>query len=469
MRLWQKVFLTTLALVTLAVNLISFIILQNNHRSLLNLAKENASQAYSSIASDIKQTLASIKSDRAVHLLVQNQVMALLPELVDSLQTEVAKIQVDPLDGNFYSVSQIKEEEKSFETVFFSEESNSYIQTSSFIFIEGQPYRLSVQYDISQVVASINSDITYVQYVGSIMSIIVAGVLLFVIQLLMKRLKNINVVTTAIAEGAYHKRLAISGHDELAELAENMNLMTSQIEKNIGQFEAVAENRKVFIANMTHEIKTPLTSIVGFADILKIKPEITEDERREYASIIGAEANRLKVLSTRLMELISINNVPLQLERVRIDNIIHDVMKSLSPIFELRQLTLRGNFKPLELMMDKALFTSLLYNILDNAIKASESGESININVKEQESHAIITIEDHGVGIPEAQVRHVTEAFYMMDVSRTKKEGGAGIGLSLSKAIVEAHHGKIHIKSREGLGTCVALVFPIAHKKGDAE
>ena len=287
-----------------------------------------------------------------------------------------------------------------------------------------------------------------------------AAVLLCSILYLTRPLKRLEAATEQIAGGEYGYRIPVKGNDEIAELSRHMNEMASEVETSIRREEELARGRETFIANMAHELKTPLTSILGFADIMTIKSDMDEAERREYASVIAAEAKRLKLLSSRLMELIAIQETELALRPVNFGELAERALEVFAPVCAKGQCHVQRRLQPLWVEADEALLTSLMLNLLDNALKASSPGQEIAFTLEERGGSALLTIQDDGRGIPEAELERVTEAFYMVDKARSRSEGGSGVGLALCRAIVEAHHGSLEIESREGQGTRVAVVLP---------
>lgn len=200
---------------------------------------------------------------------------------------------------------------------------------------------------------------------------------------------------------------------------------------------------------------------------MTIKSDMGETERREYAGVIAAEARRLKLLSSRLMELISIQETELALRPVDFGELTERALEVFAPVCGERQCTVRKKLQPLQVEADEALLTSLVLNLLDNALKASAPGQEIAVTLKEQEGSALLTIRDYGIGIPESELERVTEAFYMVDKARSRSSGGSGVGLALCKAIAEAHHGTLRIESKEQYGTRVSVVVPCAGDKGN--
>lgn len=309
--------------------------------------------------------------------------------------------------------------------------------------------------------AQFHDDLLFCQHYSGVVSFAVAVILLIAIMAITRPLNRLEIAAKNIAGGNYQNRIEVKGSDEIAELSKQMNMMSAAIKEKITQIEQISENREIFIANMAHELKTPLTSILGFADLLKIKSNVSEDERREFASIIAAEAKRLRLLSTKLMELVSLGEDALQLTPTPLKELLEKIIEEFAPISEEKHCMVEYELENVTINVDPALFTSLILNLMDNARKASETGQAIGIRLMRKEGNAVILIRDYGRGIPAEHLQHVTEAFYMVDKARSRGAGGAGVGLSLCKAITEAHHGTFKIDSQEHVGTTVTLTFPI--------
>lgn len=171
-------------------------------------------------------------------------------------------------------------------------------------------------------------------------SLAISAALLVLSIAITRPIKKLEDATGRIAEGHYGYRIECKGRDELSELAGHMNDMAAHTEADSAFIERVAESRRKFIANMTHELKTPLTSILGFADVLRVKPDISESETREYADIIFAEASRLKLLSSSLMELLTVEEVELPLVPVDIAALVEREVRVYRPVCEEAELSL---------------------------------------------------------------------------------------------------------------------------------
>mgnify|MGYP000846317321 FL=1 len=200
-----------------------------------------------------------------------------------------------------------------------------------------------------------------------------------------------------------------------------------------------------------------MTSILGFADILRIKKNVTPDELNEYSSIIVEESKRLKAISGKLMELVSSGDSELELNPVRTDVILNELSIVFEPMMKAKSITLFTHIEPLIINADADLFKSVIYNFVDNAVKASYEGGKIELTCRSEGEYAVITVRDYGMGIAEEDKKRIFEPFYMADKVRSRKLGGAGLGLALCAEIAKKHNAKIELESELGKGTIISI------------
>lgn len=247
--------------------------------------------------------------------------------------------------------------------------------------------------------------------------------------------------------------------DEIEEVAENFNRMAEKVEEHMEKLAEVNEKQRQLLGSLAHEIKTPITAIIGHADML-LTVRLNEDKRTNALLFILNEGKRLSSLSEKMLKLAGLYGE--QKERIEkretdIGKLFDNLKIQISVLLKERRVSLRVNITPgnLKKWMDEDLILSLLMNLVDNASKASEPGGSIIVS----DDETGFTVEDFGKGIPEQEINRVTEAFYMVDKSRTGNPGGAGLGLALCQQIVQVHGGKLIIESNLGKGTKVHVNF----------
>ena len=269
-------------------------------------------------------------------------------------------------------------------------------------------------------------------------------------------IRSLGRVATQLAQGDYSPRAKVLGGDEIGELAESFNHMADAVEKNVQELEDAARRQEDFTASFVHELKTPLTSIIGYADMLR-SGNLPEDMRFKAASYIFSEGKRLENLSLALMSLLVVGHSAADARPVNMRRLCQEAARICQPAMRAKGLTLSVRAEEGFLRGDAALLQTLLQNLLDNARKATDSGGQVVLAGRKDKEGYRITVADQGRGIPEGELNKITEPFYMVDKSRSRAEGGAGLGLALCKQIAALHGGELRFESREGRGTTVTV------------
>lgn len=260
-----------------------------------------------------------------------------------------------------------------------------------------------------------------------------------------------------ITDGDLNQRADIKTRDEVGQLAADFNQMSEHLQNNILELEQAAIRQKQFTGSFAHELKTPLTSIIGYADLLR-SHILDEEERLVLADRIFKEGKRIEALSFRLMDLIVIQETNIEKKSVDIKNQLNLVVSSF-PTQRIKDTNINVNAQSYQLKIEPILFQSLIHNLIDNALKAITSNGDIFIKGEKVKEGYAIYIVDNGKGIPSEALSKITEAFYVVDKSRSKENSGIGLGLSICGAIMEAHNGVISIESNINKGTKVTLLF----------
>ncbi len=285
-----------------------------------------------------------------------------------------------------------------------------------------------------------------------------AGVLsLLVSHLICRPLARLSAAARSIAEGAFDQRVPVTSNDELGRLSEDFNAMALRLEEQVAQLTAAAQREKDFTASFAHEIKTPLTSIIGYADLLLSRP-VSPDQVHESAGYIFHEGRRLESLSRKLMDLIIMDRQAPILRPVPLCPFLDQTASALRPAMTQAGLTLDIEAEDAVIHIDPDLIETACLNLLDNARKATPPGGRIVITGrKEEDGRCLIQVTDPGHGIPPKDLPRITEPFYMSDKSRARAQGGAGLGLALCQKIVTLHGGTLEFESTPGVGTTVRI------------
>ena len=219
--------------------------------------------------------------------------------------------------------------------------------------------------------------------------------------------------------------------------------------------------RREFSANVSHELKTPLQSIIGSAELLQ-NNLVKEEDKSRFIGHIHKEASRLVVLIEDIIRLSELDEErEIQKEELSLYKIVSNVVDSLQDMAWKKNITLHLEGKEGKIQGVYRLIYETIYNICDNAIKYNVDGGDVKISIEEKDSEVGITIEDTGIGIPKEHQSRIFERFYRVDKSHSKKSGGTGLGLSIVKHAVGYHNGKISLSSEEGMGTKIEIWFPI--------
>ena len=288
------------------------------------------------------------------------------------------------------------------------------------------------------------------------------GICIFVLaHYITKPIRSLDKLAGKIADGAYELRSRNASQDEIGQLARNFNRMADRLVEQMQKKELEAKQKEDFTAAFAHELKTPLTSIIGYADMLN-SMKLTDEECHEAYFYIFTQGKRLESLSHKLLELVSMDKSPLAFKMISTKSLEHNIRTTLRPVWRQKGIKGKVELEKAVIRGDDELLLSLLYNLLDNAVKALDKGERSFILMKGSclKGHYEIKIVDNGRGIPADEISRITEAFYMVDKSRSRKEGSAGIGMALCQKIIQLHNGKLDIDSRLGEGTVIKVLFP---------
>lgn len=375
--------------------------------------------------------------------------------LYDKLGVEEAKLQ-----EAFYSVLQEKEAGSTYACGIRKLGTDYYLIYACISRVAQTPQYLGICRDLSGIYQDRSSLVN--QYkLALILLLGIGSVCVYIFSRIMSRpVQSLSRVAGRIASGDYDLRSNYKVPDEIGELALNFNRMADRLVAQMQEKELEAKQKEDFTAAFAHELKTPLTSIIGYADMLNTM-QLSEEERREAYYYIYSQGKRLESLSHKLLELVSLHKNELVKKQVSTRQLESDIKATMRPVFQERAVKSRIDLERAALYGDRDLLLSLLYNLLDNASKAVEKGGFVLLKGRKVNGAYEIKVVDNGRGIPKSEITRITEAFYMVDKSRSRKEGGAGIGLSLCKQIVDLHEGRLEIVSNPGEGTVIRLILPM--------
>lgn len=272
--------------------------------------------------------------------------------------------------------------------------------------------------------------------------------------IVLRPLKRLSAAAASIAAGQYGQRTQVHTQDEVGRLSQDFDAMAASVEGGIKRLEEEVRRRDDFVAAFTHEIKTPMTAMLGYADLLRSR-DIGQSAREKAADYVYHETKRLEALSLKLLELMRLGHEGAGLESVPLSAVFSDVRHACAGL-EGANVTF-ADARGVWVLADKPLLADLLYNLVVNAVRASRPGGPVQVGFEVQNDTVALFVRDEGRGIPQNELSRITEPFYMVDKSRARAQNGSGLGLALCQRIAAAHQTALEFESEVGRGTTVRL------------
>jgi signal transduction histidine kinase len=298
----------------------------------------------------------------------------------------------------------------------------------------------------------------------AVIATLIAGLSLF--SLLTRRLRRLESAVSAFEKGNYKYRVQIKGRDELATLARAFNDMASSIDSGVEKLHEAEQQRSDLIANISHDLRSPLTSIRGLMETMLLKDKnLSDEEKREFLEISLRNISSFQKLVEELFELAKLESreIKLKTETFHLAELAQDVLLKLKPLAQKSHIDLTIHHEeglPV-INGDIAMIERVLTNILENAISHTPESGAVEISFSKEENSLQLKIHDTGLGISEEDLPHIFERFYRADKSRDRRIPGTGLGLAIAREIINLHKGKISAESSVGKGSTFYIEFPI--------
>lgn len=290
------------------------------------------------------------------------------------------------------------------------------------------------------------------------LTVLIGAVILAVLFLAMRNMQKLSRATRQFARGQYDTRVVIRSRDEVGRLADDFNWMAEAMKVQMAQLQNEVKRQEEFTAAFAHELKTPLTSIIGYADTIR-QMDLSKEETDMCADYIFQQGKRLQTLSYKLLEMSMTGKQEIAGQTIFVPDFLQEIAHIAGVSLEEKRLTLDIEAENGVICGDRDLLSSLFLNLIDNARKASDPDRTIWIRGTLERDGYQITVQDEGHGISKEELARITEAFYMVDKSRARKEGGAGLGLALCQKIIELHRAGWRFESEPGQGLRVTVMF----------
>lgn len=296
---------------------------------------------------------------------------------------------------------------------------------------------------------------------ASLFSFLILGFFTLVVYLPLRRITG---VVEHYSKGDFEKRIQLRTNDEIGYLANTIDYMA-------GELATLEEDQRKFISNVSHDFRSPLTSIKGFVEAM-IDGTIPVEMQEKYLNIILFETERLNKLTQSLIDLNQFGRHGMMLDITDFD--INDLIRTTLPAFEGRcmeknisfDLVLTGN--ELWVTADANKIQQVVHNLIDNAVKFSHSSSTIKVETSIRNEKVFVSVRDSGIGIPKESIKKIWERFYKTDLSRGKDKCGTGLGLAIVKEIIQAHNQNINVISTEGVGTEFIFTLSLSVKEAEA-
>ena len=470
MKFWQKIFFGALIIFVIVFNIAGTVLLQNYHKNDVKRETERGlNEQFSmgtALTANIKyvafkmggmgnvseEVLTKTIEDYSVYyglnnVFIQvydpfnNQIFNNFPEAMTGERQELDNI---PIDRRQYIIRDIGE--------------STYLFVSGYIQIENTQLIFIYIRNISKVYTSFHQHILLFIWLSLAASIITAFAMLMLSLWLTKSVKRLNVSTEIISNGNFSERVKISSKDELGELSVNFNKMADIIEEKISELEKTADEREQFIHSLTHELKTPLTSMIGYANLLRTT-DCSDDQREKALAYLYESSKRLENLSFKLMDMIYLKRKVKEFSRYDIEDIVKSTVMAVQSDLALKHITLQTDYVAGRLLCDKDLIVTMLINLIDNAAKASCEGQTIILRAVDENGGLVFSVTDSGTGIAEEEIDKIMQPFYSGIRLKKGSSAGMGFGLALCRLIATLHGTALQFKSIKGEGTKVSVWF----------
>ncbi len=472
MRFWKKLILFIITVIAIILACSRYYIVKNNF--LHSIANKNKQSTKEQIIEKYILESNIVKSIQAGEEITEKIIEKYLEEVYTYMNDSAELIAIynercELLYTNFEQfdnndiVSILDKETDNY--ILRESDGKHYMLFSSHWTINNQTVYIVNIYDIEDIYIERDRQMKDILFTDILILVISFAVISIFSILVTAPIKELNKISKKIASGEFDQRVNRKSNDEIGELAESFNIMAEQIENKVNALNLSIKQKEDFINGFTHELKTPMTAIMGYADLLRLK-KCDEELSRKALNYIYSEAKRLERLSFKLMKMMSISEEKIEFENIEIQNFIKRI--TMAENFTIVENIIETELERYYIVGDRELLEVVIRNLVENANKAEPKDNKILIKgeILKNEDYRISVI-DKGRGIPQEHINRVTEDFYMVDKSRNRKNGGNGIGLSLVKKILELHHSNIHIESEKNRGTTVYFDLKKGEEKSE--
>lgn len=458
MKLWKKVYIIAMIIITLGANLGFFGIVYFTYEHMLHAEKERCQaefgMIYESICADIAQLEEKYPMDIEYFqtiLNVYNSYFEEDTELIGIWENEVLGQESQLDEAAIPNGISVQKEEN---TVIYMTQELSQTPVEYKIMLKRTLYDFDTIWE-TLLPLYISS--------GVLISIVISLILAMAVRILLKPLDELERAAVQVENENWSARVQIKGNHELAQLGRQFNSMAEAVEEHVEKLKEQTEQKEQLIHSLAHEMNTPITSIQGFADYMQMSA-LSEEEQRESLAFITAESKRLKEISATILSMaVMERGEKFPKQTFSIQQMCKRLEKLYEQQFQGTNTDLCIDCRIRQQFGNEALLESLLRNLINNASRAVAENDAgkICVTISAKENSVQWIVSDNGCGIAEKDVAQIFEPFYRVDKARSRSNGGSGLGLAFCKKIVEAHGGEIHVESEAGKGTQFIINFTV--------
>jgi len=460
MKLWLKIFLSILLLSLTTLFISTSFVISKSHISNIKREQERSINEFDLIKLSIQNNVdLNISSNKTIKIIAarygeyyeEKGIHLLLYHEGEFIYKGSELIKQNDLK-HFLSV------EPGTKTIQILEEGNRHYIVLSGLLMDNNDSTIIYIRDIQSIYdakyQSIQMSITL-----ALLFVIILGIFSYLYaKWITKPIDSLHKGAIAISGGDYGAKIKRT-NDEFGDVVNAFNDMAEAIENRTEQLEQKAKERQVFIDDLSHEMNTPLTSIQGYAEFL-LSANATEEQKQKSAKNIYAEAKRMKDIYTKLMSITFTREQSIELTKIHVDTLLNEIIDAISLQLAEKDIKLIHQIHLSEIRGDKTLIYMLLINLIKNSIQAIENRGIIEIKACEEDKNYILSVRDNGIGISKDKLEDIVKPFFRVDKSRSRKTGGAGLGLWICKDIVALLHGELIIESELEKGTIVKIILP---------
>ncbi len=313
--------------------------------------------------------------------------------------------------------------------------------------------------NIDSIYKSLGEMANQIYLLALITSLMIGLLSFFTSSFITRPLKDLMKVVQKVTNGQLDQKVNIHGKDEISELGNAFNHMTTQLEQ-------VDLSRQEFVSNVSHELKTPLSSIKVLTESLLFQEDVPVEMYKEFFMDINSEVDRLNNIISDLLTLVRLDRkeIPMNIKTTHFNEMTQAILKRLAPLAKKKDIKLvYQSHKDIYIEIDEVKLTLAISNLIENAIKYTPEGGEVTVILQSDFQDAFITIEDTGIGIAKEEQSKIFERFYRTDKTRNRETGGTGLGLSITYRTVIMHNGSIQVESEDGQGSKFIVQIPIRH------